>query len=203
MNKRGDRPRSTSLIPGKSNLPLTTRSNGKRPRFRHAGLFAVPAAFILALSLFGCGGGSEDAQKEFNAMRTRLDQVEQRLTAQESRPQETPLMDSQVAELRQTVTGLQETVNALRDEQASLAKRMQSYEAKGEQSAAQPKKAAPEPKKASSSGESPRTYTVKPGDTLYRIAANHNLTLEEIHRLNNMTDNVIRPGQKLIVAPKK
>ena len=43
-------------------------------------------------------------------------------------------------------------------------------------------------------------YTVKQGDTLYRIARQHGLTVDDLKRLNNLTDNTIRPGQDLIVS---
>ena len=44
------------------------------------------------------------------------------------------------------------------------------------------------------------TYTVKSGDTLYRIALNHNLTVDELRTLNNLESDTIQPGQILRVA---
>lgn len=43
------------------------------------------------------------------------------------------------------------------------------------------------------------TYTVKPGDNLYRIALNHNLTTEQLKAMNGISGNDIRVGQKLKV----
>ena len=43
------------------------------------------------------------------------------------------------------------------------------------------------------------TYVVKSGDTLYKIAREFNTTVEEIKRLNNLTDNILSVGQILIV----
>lgn len=45
------------------------------------------------------------------------------------------------------------------------------------------------------------SVTVKSGDTLYRIAMNHNITVEQLRRYNNLSGNVIRPGQQLKVKP--
>ncbi len=44
------------------------------------------------------------------------------------------------------------------------------------------------------------TYTVSRGDTLYRIATKHNITLAQLRSWNNISTNLINPGQKLIVS---
>lgn len=43
------------------------------------------------------------------------------------------------------------------------------------------------------------TYTVKKGDTLYRIATNHGMTVSELKKLNNLSSNTIYPNQTLRV----
>lgn len=45
-----------------------------------------------------------------------------------------------------------------------------------------------------------RTYTVRPGDSLWIISQKHSLTVEQIKRLNNLNSNNIKPGQKLIIG---
>lgn len=42
-------------------------------------------------------------------------------------------------------------------------------------------------------------YTVKSGDTLYKIARGHNMTLDELKQLNDLTSNTISIGQQLTV----
>ena len=43
-------------------------------------------------------------------------------------------------------------------------------------------------------------YTVKSGDTLYSIAKKYNLTIDELKNLNNLQNNTLSIGQKLIVS---
>lgn len=45
-----------------------------------------------------------------------------------------------------------------------------------------------------------RTYRVQPGDTLWAIAQKHEMSLDEIVRLNNLKGRKLTPGQKLILG---
>ncbi|MBN2097570.1 MAG: L,D-transpeptidase family protein [Candidatus Omnitrophica bacterium] len=47
------------------------------------------------------------------------------------------------------------------------------------------------------------SYKVAPGDTLGKIAANFNTTVELIKRSNKLSSNLIRPGQRLKIAAVK
>ena len=46
----------------------------------------------------------------------------------------------------------------------------------------------------------PTYYTVVKGDTLYRISRTYGVTVEQLKRWNNLTDNIIGIGQRLIVS---
>lgn len=48
--------------------------------------------------------------------------------------------------------------------------------------------------------ETVSTYTVRTGDTLYKIAREHGTSLEELKRLNRLATDVIRVGQRLQVS---
>ncbi|MBX2901138.1 MAG: LysM peptidoglycan-binding domain-containing protein [Cyclobacteriaceae bacterium] len=45
-----------------------------------------------------------------------------------------------------------------------------------------------------------KTYTVQPGDTLWEISRRAGLSVEKIKSLNNLKNNNLQPGQKLIVG---
>ena len=49
------------------------------------------------------------------------------------------------------------------------------------------------------STEGRSTYTVKTGDNMYRIALNHNMSIQELMALNNLADETVYVGQELIV----
>lgn len=43
-------------------------------------------------------------------------------------------------------------------------------------------------------------YTVRPGDSVYKIAKSFNLTIDELKTMNNLSSNFIAPGQELKVV---
>ena len=45
-----------------------------------------------------------------------------------------------------------------------------------------------------------KTYTIRQGDTLYNISKRFGIKIDELKALNNMGDNSIRIGQRLVVA---
>lgn len=45
-----------------------------------------------------------------------------------------------------------------------------------------------------------KLYTIQTGDTLYNISKRFGLTVDELKALNNMADNNIKIGQKLVIA---
>ncbi len=44
-----------------------------------------------------------------------------------------------------------------------------------------------------------KSYDVKPGDTLWQISKNTNVSVEQLKKLNNLNSNTIQPGQRLII----
>lgn len=55
---------------------------------------------------------------------------------------------------------------------------------------------------AGSADASTKTYTVQPGDTLWKVATQHKLTVNELKSLNALASDSIKVSQKLIVENK-
>jgi hypothetical protein len=65
--------------------------------------------------------------------------------------------------------------------------------------APKPKPKSSTPKKKSSSGGGGGGYTVKQGDTLYRIASKNGTTVSKLKSKNGLSSDLIRPGQTLSI----
>ncbi|HOS99810.1 MAG TPA: transglycosylase SLT domain-containing protein [Acidobacteriota bacterium] len=59
--------------------------------------------------------------------------------------------------------------------------------------------AAPAP--ATPAGPGPKVHRVQAGETLYRIAMNHKVTVAQLRQWNKLPGNTIRVGQRLVVQP--
>lgn len=49
------------------------------------------------------------------------------------------------------------------------------------------------------SGSDSESYLVRSGDTLYQIARDHDMTVNELRQLNNLTGDILRVGQRIMV----
>ena len=61
----------------------------------------------------------------------------------------------------------------------------------------------PSTSQSTNSGNQSGSYTVKAGDSLWKIATEHGLTIAQLKSLNNLTSNTIYVNQKLTVTMKK
>jgi LysM repeat protein len=148
-------------------------SLGLKPPGWALGFWGVRVLLLVVVSpfLFGCGNG--ESKEELSFIKTRLDQVEERLTRLgevEERLTQLEGTEKKMAHLESQVKELERSISKLNRLVASRTK-------KG------------------------RYHEVLQGDSLFKIAQKHGITVEELCRLNKITSKtVIRPGQKLLVA---
>ncbi|MDO4190278.1 MAG: LysM peptidoglycan-binding domain-containing protein [Bacteroidales bacterium] len=91
-----------------------------------------------------------------------------------------------------TTTNKNNTENQTTTETAALGEKQIEAPQPEEQ-----KEVKPTDETAQKTKEEPTTYTVKQGDTLWKIAKAHNTTAETLKQLNNLTNDHLSIGQKL------
>ncbi|HET8580105.1 MAG TPA: LysM peptidoglycan-binding domain-containing protein, partial [Nitrospiraceae bacterium] len=56
------------------------------------------------------------------------------------------------------------------------------------------------PESVAAEGRAPIYHQVKPGETVFRLARKYGVQLEQVRKWNNLQDDLIEVGQKLIVG---
>ncbi|MER2293980.1 MAG: LysM domain-containing protein [Desemzia incerta] len=117
---------------------------------------------------------------------------EEKEVEKESSESESESEESEVAEAKS------ESSQAASSESSKEAESSQAVESESkpvEESAATESSQAAESKPAGDS----KTYTVKPGDNLYRIALNHGMSTDQLKTLNGLTTDEVAVGTVLMV----
>jgi LysM repeat protein len=136
----------------------------------------VLVLIALFLSCYGCQ--KRDYAEAVDAIEARLTMIEQRITQLEKMEQRISAYEFQLKALRESIARLDNRVTDILEAPQTI---------KGQ---------------STSQGRA-GYYLVHRGDSLYGIAQEYGLTVEELRRLNNLTKgHVIYPGQKLLVNSK-
>ena len=132
--------------------------------------------FLFSVSPLFLGCSNKESTKDLNSIKSRLEQVEKRLT--------------NLDEIGQKVTRLESQFKKL---ELSIAKLERLVASKVKARTIQKKPISPSKKVY---------HLVRQGDVLSRIANRYSISIKELCRLNQITPKtVIRPGQKLLIAP--
>jgi LysM repeat protein len=174
------------------------------------------AGLLLAVVLLALSSGDRNKPRMDNVTASNhatLRQLEQRIADLEGIKKKIELQKS-VAEINRTEGLLSQRVDQLTqvvDElQKSMASRSATIEApssdQGKPIATTEKRHYPDAPSTITrmpfSLPKSRYHEVRPGETLYSIAQQYSLTVDELCQLNDMTPRqVIHPGQELLVAP--
>ena len=151
------------------------RTNEAHYRFPLGGKILL--LIILFLSCNDCQ--KRDYAEEIDAIAARLTMIEQRITQLEKMEQRISAYEFQLKKLQESFARLDSIVTKI----------LETSQTNRDQPATQGKI---------------YYYRVHRGDSLYGIAQEFGLTVEELRRLNNLTKgHVIYPGQKLLVNSKR
>ncbi|WP_028575743.1 LysM peptidoglycan-binding domain-containing protein [Desulfonatronovibrio hydrogenovorans] len=156
---------------------------------------------ILLISLIA-RGGRDSSPAGMDEVMTRLEGIERQMGRMEGQEEERQRIISQVVmssqDLRTDLETQRENLDDLRQKIAELEKVRQ-------QPAPRPAPApAPAPARQDQPGAEDRiVHEVQPGDNLFRIGLQYNISVDRLRQLNNLSPNdSIYPGQKLVVGTK-
>ena len=117
-------------------------------------------------------------------------------------------MTAQIQAVREQLASIQEEAAAARETEGMRAQMKKSkkakQKAKPEAMAAAPAPAAAElaPAPATApAGSAPAVHVVQAGETVFRIARQNGVSVQQIRQWNNLKNDVIEVGQQLVVAP--
>ncbi len=170
-------------------------------------------AVVVALMFFS--GSPRSAEKDqVKAMDARLNQIEEKLAKLEWIDTGLARLDRKekdLAALSERISQLESSlgrrIDQIAREAAKPAPKPEAPAAKADSPAPRPEGAAPRPPAAAARVEKApvaKVYLVQKGDTLFSIARRHDMTVDQLLKLNNISaKDPIRPGQKLTVGPAK
>lgn len=173
---------------------------GFKPQRRTLILGGAGIILLIVLIAVFSGGDSKLSTADLTSIQVKLDQLDKRLTHLEGTEARIAALEEQQKGLPQSMADrpaepLTERLDRLAQRIDQLEKTMASPPAKIE---------APSPlqRKPPPPGKG-RYHEVRSGENLFRIALRYGITVDELCRLNKITrDQVIHPGQKLLVAPE-
>ncbi len=187
------------------------RTQGRYKSRRRRGLTAFrPQRWVLVLGGAGVlilivvfalffGRDNRGSTEDFISTQARLDLFEKRLAQIEEADNKIALIEGQFKRIQKSLSKFDRSRTSLRKQLGKLSqtidrlqKRMISLAAKTEAPSAGQKKEISQDKR--------NYHEVRRGDSLYRIAKKYGISLNEIRRLNNITQNQhIYPGQKIFL----
>lgn len=154
---------------------------------------------IILIALF-FGNGDELSKEDLTFFKTRLDMLEKRLAQFEGMELKIASLEKKEQELKQSLAEADRSRRLLTEKHTALTQRLDTLQ-EGKALVPAKTKAPVATQKKTPSLAKKQFYTVRSGDTLYRVANKHGISVNELCRLNNIDRNkIIQPGQKLLVS---
>jgi LysM repeat protein len=150
-------------------------------------------------------------EKRTGDLDAELKQVKAQAGELEARNRE---LTAQIQAVREQLASIQEEAAAAREAESMRTKGSKSKKAKKakpEAMATAPAPAAAEPAAAAAlaplpagggqAGGAPKVHVVQAGETVFRIARQNGVSVQQIREWNNLKNDVIEVGQELVVSP--
>ena len=141
---------------------------------------------LIILGLFFFSGGGKVSRPELEAIKTRLDRMENRLIQLENAGQKFSPTEGRIKGMEKSLSKLDRTVRALREQLNKQSKRVDRIK---------------DPLVTKKKSEAQKRYhEIRRGETLYGIAKKYNVSVDDLRRLNKFSKSQnIYPGQKIII----
>jgi LysM repeat protein len=154
---------------------------------------------IVLIALF-FGGGDTLSKKDLTSFKARLDLLEKRLTRFDGVELRVASLEKKEKELEQSMAEADRSKKLLTQQYTTLNQRLDSLQKETPLVPAKSEALIAPQKKPPTLGKK-RFHEVRSGDTLYGIANKYGISVKELCRLNNISQNkIIQPGQKLVVS---
>jgi LysM repeat protein len=143
-------------------------------------------------------------EKRTGDLDAELKRVKVQATELEGRNRE---MTAQIQAVREQLASIQEEAAAARETEGmrgTKKSKKAKQKAKPEEMMAAPAPVTADPVPApaqAQAGSSPAVHVVQAGETVYRIARQNGVSVQQIRQWNNLKNDVIEVGQQLVVAP--
>ena len=143
--------------------------------------YGILVVVIFAGGLFGCS--DEKVSRDVSSIKSRFEKIEDRLASIEKSAKRVGLLEAEFQKLQQSMERWERAITA---RLAPVSKKRTGSRTK----------AATRKKK----GSKQKYYVVEKGDSLFRVAQKHQMTLDQLCQLNKITmKTVVHPGDKLLV----
>ena len=191
----GPLPKENKKI-GRRRTSLDLKSQGWGIVFGGVGVLILITIFILI-----SGGDDRGSSEDLISIKAGIDQMDKRISRLEEIEKRATHLEAEVRGLKQSMSNIDRTGNSLRKGLDELTQKMDQLQS-AEASISVNTSTKPAVKEEPISQEKRQYHMVSNGDTLYGIARRYGISLNELRRINNLSQNqAIYPNQRLLVTP--
>jgi LysM repeat protein len=177
------------------NIRRRKSPSGFSPQGRPLVFWGLAILILIVLIGLFFGGGNNDVSEDLNSINARLEQIEKRLAQLEGMEQKLSPLETQLKRIEQSTAKLDRSRESLGAQLNKLTQKIDRLEKKAPSAPAKTK--VPHSAREAEG----RYHKVRSGDTLYGIAKKYGISVNDLRRLNKLTEKQsIYPGQKVLVS---